>query len=82
MANLKTPLWKKRVGKDVIITAYAQPSAGPVWANTPIWLIVKNGDGKLREERIQPDEQTDGMMRLYAICSVAHGTLMKEIEKA
>ena len=78
----KIPLWKKRVGQDVIVTAYAQPCAGPGWGNSPIWVVVKNGDGKLREECIQPDEQTECMYKLYSVCAAAHSSLMYEIENA
>jgi hypothetical protein len=79
MTKSKVPLWKKRVGKDTVICAYAQPAAGPGFANTPIILIVADGDGKLRRECIQPDEQTEGMYKLYAVCAAAHGSLMGEI---
>src|SRR5438552_91090 len=43
---------------DAIVTAYAESAAGPGWANSPIWVIVRRRDGNLRMECLQPDEQT------------------------
>lgn len=57
---------------DYIVTAYADTCGGPGWANKPIWLIVRDQDGKLREECVQPDEQTTEMHILYEVSETAH----------
>jgi len=64
---------------DRIVTAYAESAAGPGWANQPIWVIVRGRDGALREECIQPDEQTDWMYALYAVSAAAHGSMVKAV---
>lgn len=65
-----------KLGKhDHIVCAYAERAAGPGWGNSPIWVIVKDGDGKLREECIQPSDQTDRMVTLYAVSAAVHGEM-------
>lgn len=55
-----------------VITAYAQSASGPGWANSPLWIIVQAIDGTLRQECLQPDEQTKEMYTLYNISQAAH----------
>lgn len=52
-----------------ILTAYAEPSSGPGWSNRPVWIIVAGRDNKLRQECLQPDEQTVEMLSLYGIAA-------------
>lgn len=67
---------------ETIITAYAEPSAGPGWANQPIWVIVRGINGKIREECIQPVEQTVKMTTLYTICAAAHRAMTVAVEES
>jgi hypothetical protein len=65
---------------DSIVTAWAEPASGPGWSNQPLWVIVKDGDGKLREECIQPEEQDQVMRTLYAISASVHFQLKRSIK--
>ena len=62
---------------DSIVTAYAESAAGPGWANSPVWVIVRDGDGKLRQECLQPDEQSRDMALLYRMSAEIHGTMRR-----
>ena len=66
---------------DIIITAYAESCAGPGWANTPIWVIVRDLEGKMRLDCLQPDEQTHDMRLLYRLSEAAHQAMLNAIEK-
>lgn len=71
-----------RLGEgDHIVSAYAQPAAGPGWSNAPLWVVVRDGNGKLREECLQPEEQPRGVLTLYRIASAVHGQLLAEITR-
>jgi len=61
---------------DTIIAAYAQPSAGPGWSNHPLWLIIRDGNGNLREECLQPREQGPDARRLYGIAAEVHEAML------
>jgi len=56
---------------DSIVAAYAENASGPGWANSPVWVIVRDGDHKLRQECIQPSKQTRDMMILYRLSEEA-----------
>lgn len=57
---------------ESVVTAFPTHEAGPGWANRPIWLIVRGADHVLREECLQPSEQTGEMALLFEICREAH----------
>ena len=53
---------------DRIVCAYARKASGPGWSNRPLWVIVEDRiTGRMREECIQPQQQSDEMWRLYDI---------------
>jgi len=58
--------------KETIVTAFAEYSAGPGWANRPLWVIVRGADQNLREECIQPEDQTADMRALFHVSNAAH----------
>jgi hypothetical protein len=61
------------IGKnETIVTAFAEYAAGPGWANRPLWVIVRGTDHKLREECIQPEDQTADMHALFRVSNAAH----------
>ena len=60
---------------DFIVTAYAQSAPGPGWGNSPLWVIVRDAAGVLREECIQPEEQTETMHLLYRASADIHTQL-------
>lgn len=66
---------------DTIVTAYPQSVAGPDWANIPLWVIVRDGDGILREECLQPDEQTVDIRMLFTVCEATHGAMLSAVER-
>lgn len=67
---------------DHIVTAYAESACGPGWANWPIWVLVRNNaTGKIRQECIQPDRQTEKMRTLYAFSQIAHKEMSFEAAK-
>lgn len=70
---------KLREGESVI-TAWCEGAAGPGWANSPVWYIVRDGDGRLRQECLQPSEQTRGLWLLYPIAASAHSRVVREVE--
>jgi hypothetical protein len=52
-----------------VVTAYARGASGPGWSNSPVWVVLRDPDGTLREECIQPEDQTDAMRTLYRIAA-------------
>ena len=65
-----------------IVTAYAEPAAGPGWANTPLWVIIEDGaTGKVRQVCLQPSEQTAEMHTLYGFSSLAHSQMMGAVKR-
>lgn len=68
---------------DHIVCAYAEHASGPGWSNAPIWVIVRDArDGSLRQECIQPDDQTLEMYALYAVSAAAHVSMTRAVESA
>ncbi|KGC15473.1 hypothetical protein DM48_314 [Burkholderia gladioli] len=67
--------------KEQVVTAYAEFASGPGWSNRPLWVIVRDENGKLREECIQPEEQTRDMHLMFRISYEAHSTMRDEAQK-
>ena len=65
---------------DTIVTAYAQSESGPGWGNSPVWVIVLDREGKMRQECIQPKDQTEGMILLYGVSQAAHLMMKRVVE--
>lgn len=65
---------------DRIVAVAATPASGPGWANTPLWVVVQDRNGKLRRECLQPDEQSDGIRVLYATAAAVHAAMVREVE--
>ena len=65
-----------------IVTAYAQRASGPGWSNMPVWVIVRDANGNLREECIQPDEQTAEIAHLFHVSEAAHFAMVAAVERA
>ena len=62
---------------DHVLTAYCEPCADPGWSNTPLWVIIQDGDGKLRISCLQPGDQPPRLRAcLYDIASTVHRHLM------
>ena len=67
--------------RKVVVTAYASPAAGPGWANSPLWVILRDGDGHITEECVQPDEQTAEQQILYRISAAIHRDMVRAEER-
>ena len=65
---------------EMIITAWAEYASGPGWSNTPVWIIVRDGNGKLEERCIQPDEQSGYVMDLYRIAATVHAEFLARVK--
>lgn len=65
---------------DTIVTAYAQHASGPGWANQPVWVIVRDRSGDLREECIQPADQGHRTYVLYPVAAAMHRAFVSAIE--
>jgi len=77
--RLRTSLeWKDG---ESIVTAYAKPCAGPGWSNMPIWVVIRNREGVMREACIQPEQQSAGMHLLYRISSAINSEMTYEVER-
>lgn len=67
---------------DQVICAYAQPAAGPGWANQPLWVIVQGADRTLRRECLQPEEQSESLRLIYRTSAEIHGLLLHGVENS
>lgn len=67
---------------EKVVTAFAEYAAGPGWANRPIWVIVRGADQRLREECIQPEDQTAEMHALFRVSNAAHEAMRSAVESA
>lgn len=74
---------KLKIEKDErVITAFAEPAAGPGWSNQPIWVIILDGNGQLRQECIQPEQQTYAMALLYRASYELHSSMIIAVNDA
>ena len=66
-----------------VVCAYAQPATDPTargrYINTPLWVIVRGDDGVLREECLQPDEQSKELQMLYEISAATHIAMLSAL---
>ena len=65
-----------------VVTAWAASAAGPGWANSPVWVLIRDmADGSHRTECLQPDEQTDEIRLLYQFSALAHCQMTAAVER-
>jgi hypothetical protein len=50
---------------DRIVTVWCERHSGPGWGNSPVHVIIRDGNGKLREEWLQPDDQPQELDAIY-----------------
>ena len=73
----------KLAATEYIVTAYAQVADGPGWSNRPLWVVIKDRlDGSIRQDCIQPSEQTHEMHLLYEVSQVVHTAMTRVVEAA
>jgi hypothetical protein len=75
----RRPVLKLKKGEHVI-TAFAQSASGPGWANSPVVVIVRGLDGAIRQEWIQPREQTREMVTLYPLSQAIHQAMTAAVQ--
>jgi hypothetical protein len=69
--------------KDQIVTVWGTYANGPGWANQPMWVIVRNQfTGALRQECIQPEDQTYDMHMMFNISANVSTHLVNAVTKA
>jgi hypothetical protein len=68
---------------DTVVVAWAESVDGPGWSNTLVWVIVRDGiTGKLRQEALQPSEQTADMFAVFAFSDLATARLTSAVRNA
>lgn len=69
--------------RDHVVAAWAESASGPGYRNSPLWVLVRSQlDGVYRVECLQPSEQTNEMMMLYAVSQVAHLEMTDAVRRA
>lgn len=68
--------WRKG---DFILSVRPERCYGSGWTNTPIWVIIKDINGDIREECLQPDEQTRDMRLLFDVLLTAHNAMINAL---
>ncbi len=66
---------------DKVLYAYAKPSNGPGWFNTPVIVVVEDKDGFTKERYLQPREQTEMMRSLYNVSFEVFNLMLNECKK-
>lgn len=67
---------------ETIVTAWAESASGPGWSNSPLWVLVRSADGRLRVDCIQPDKHTRDMATLYRVSQEAHLAMTRAVRTA
>ncbi|PZR90874.1 MAG: hypothetical protein DI537_17510 [Stutzerimonas stutzeri] len=68
--------------KRTIICAFAENASGPGWSNSLVWVIERDGNGRLHQRAIQPEEQTAEMIALFQVCAASNVALTKAVINA
>lgn len=62
---------------DRIVTVWCERHSGPGWGNSLVHVIIRDGNQKLREEWLQPDDQPQELDAIYDAAE-AHINTMRE----
>lgn len=73
---------KKLTKYEHVVAVVPESCEGPGWSNRVIWVFVRDGDGKLRMEALQPEEQTETMYLMFDTLESAHGVMLAEVRRA
>lgn len=71
------PSWLRE--GDHVVAAWGAHASGPGWNNQPLWILVRSRLGELREECLQPQQQTEAMRLLYDVSAVAMDGMTKAV---
>jgi hypothetical protein len=69
---------KLKKGETILATRFAA-SSGPGWSNRLVWVYIRDSDGNIREDAIQPEEQTELMAQMFRAVAHVDSTMIKEI---
>jgi len=64
---------------EFIQAAWGENCSGPGWANTPIFVLIREVSGKCRIECIQPEDQTVGMVSIFQFSALSHNKMIREV---
>lgn len=67
---------------ESVVCAWAEPAHGPGWSNAPVWIIIRDRNGTLRQDCLQPDEQSRDMLVLYRMSALVSGQMKGAVETA
>lgn len=68
--------------KATVIAAWAERCSGPGWANAPVWVLVREPDGTLRQDCLQPKEQPADMVALFRVSAAVASDMRRLAERA
>jgi len=67
---------------DSIVTAWPEVASGPGWANTLIWVLIKDRrDGVLRMESIQGDEMSYDERLLFPVATGCTASFVAAVKR-
>lgn len=64
-----------------VICAYTEKAHGPGWDNQLVWFITCDDNGVLRQECLQPEQQSAEIAQLYNICHETNLALTAAVKK-
>ena len=70
--------WSK---DEEIVTAWAEFVSGPGWANSPVWVLVREPAGALRIECLQPEAQTEEILTLFRVSDAASRAMLNAVRR-
>jgi hypothetical protein len=65
-----------------VICAWAETCSGPGWANSLIWVVERDENGKLSQRAIQPEDQTRDMVALFGVSAACSSAMKRAVEAA
>ena len=64
---------------ESIVTAWGERCSGPGWSNRLVWILVREGSGKLRIDCLQPEEQSPSLSTLLDISHEVSRTMAQQV---
>lgn len=67
--------------QEHVVVAWAENASGPGWANRLVWVLLRDGNGKLRLEDIQREEMSYRMSVLLDVNSASTQAMTTAVTK-
>lgn len=64
---------------ETLVCAYPEYCKGAGWSNTIVWLIIQDNQGKLRQESLQPEEQSREVCLLFPVALSSYNLFKREV---